>query len=290
MDPLAEAFSLAKAIPKRRNTADNANDLRDSTTSSKKLRADYCSFCQIEPAAVSVMKALTKDIQSFCLLHYYTTRACRTDPSKTTVVNEDEMKRQIPYIQELFSDAFTELQKEIAIESARSMNEMLKNTNDPLSILTDSAKPHRKKKFQSGKVDDGGFIKPVKQKEIELLEQQRKITQQNSYNVKHLAKHTHAAEAPNPYKRRKVSTQSSWHLVLNPIKSTNEGKQDQVIFTKAGKSCSCGSIEVEMLENMSSRMTCASKADIWGCKRDQDDVSNTKYQCKSCGKIWNEID
>lgn len=85
--------------------------------------------------------------EPFCLIHYYTTRACRIDPSQVVEVirngdasneedsdrQESESKQQLPYMQKLFSEAFLELQKEIGEESARSFRE---TSSDPLSILS----------------------------------------------------------------------------------------------------------------------------------------------------------
>jgi hypothetical protein len=208
------------------------------------------------------------------------------------------MKRQLPYIQELFSEAFMGLQKDIAMESGKSFHRMMKCANDPLSILTDNAaKIFKKKKVKvGGNQNDGGFLNHVQQKEIDLIEQQKKRVQVDTMitaaneSTTNLKQNTAViVEGANPYKRRKYSTKSSWHLVLDPKRNVEMNVNDPMDGKFSITICTCGSNNVTTLENISSRMNDVSKADIWGYKRDQDEVSS-KYQCKNCGKIWNEIE
>lgn len=296
-DLLAKAFSVAKALPKRKSPIPSKSRSDDSFPLLK-AHPDLCSFCQSEPAVVSIKKQITTEKMSFCLLHYYTTRACRSDPSKTLVLNDDEMKKQLPYIQELFSEAFMDLQKDIATESAKSFNRMMKCANDPLSILTDNAAKSKKKKAKlGGNQNDGGFLNHIQQKEIDLIDQQKKrievdemfVTGSKSSSTSKIT--TAMSTEANPYKRRKCSTKSSWHLVLDPNRNTDSKIKlnHETDGNFCSTTCTCGSNNVTTLENISSRMNDVSKADIWGYKRDQDEVSS-KYQCRSCGKIWNEVE
>jgi len=292
-DPLAAAISAAKALPKRKSpTLSNSYDKQ--STPFLQSHPDLCSFCQSNPAVVSIKKKITTEMNSYCLLHYYTTRACRSDPSKTVVLNEEEMKQQLPNIQELFSEAFMDLQKDIATESGKSLSRMMKCANDPLSILTDNAARSKKKKMKVvGNHDDGGFLNHVQQKEIDLIEKQKKRIQVNEIfaSKSELSSNINSemGKEANPYKRRKCSTKSSWHLVLDPNRKSEMEINDRIDGNFVSTICSCGSNNVTTLENISSRVNDVSKADIWGYKRDQDEVSS-KYQCKSCDKIWNEIE
>lgn len=295
-DLLAKAFSAAKNLPKRKSPTPLKSHL-DVPTPMSQANPHVCSFCMSEPAVVSIKKQITTETNSFCLLHYYTTRACRSDPSKTLVLNNDEMKRQLPYIQELFSEAFMDLQKDIAMESGKSFHRMMECANDPLSILTDNAAKIKKKKAKvGGNQNDGGFLNHIQQKEIDLIEQQKKrvqidtpITEANESTTSFEKNSAVIVEGVNPYKRRKYSTKSSWHMVLDPKRNVEMDVNELMDDKCSIAICTCGSNNVTTLENISSRMNDVSKADIWGYKRDQDEVSS-RYQCEKCGKIWNEIE
>ena len=110
-----------------------------------------CCFCKRFPPAVNVHRpAPTKHrshqqsphraMKPYCLSCYYTTSAIRQDTDKYVSVcpNEDnsghsrEIEVQLPGIQQLFSEAFLELQKELSDESARAFRQQKK---DPLAAL-----------------------------------------------------------------------------------------------------------------------------------------------------------
>jgi len=303
-DPLAAALRSAKGRPRSRST--NQSNATRRTSSSTRPRstspksntpsssASLCSFCEAEAAAVCISKSLTKTIIPLCLVHYYTTRNCRIDPKKVAVIDKDEMKTQLPYVQDLFSDAFTELQKEIATESARSFNEMAKRGSDPLSILNDARKPKVKPRAgpvtntKEGRAGDGGFMQQTQRREVDLVEQQRNRvvgadgTHSRRTTGSRIKPPGQMATDGNPYKRRKTSAKSIWNLAL-------DGETKSVEPTKPhthGVTCSCGSVDVEMFGNTTSRNNDVGKAETWGTKR-ENDVS-TRYQCQGCGKIWNE--
>merc|ERR1712032_204581 len=85
-----------------------------------------CSFCSNSYAAVYVQMKLNPDPKPYCLLHYYTTRACRVDTKNVKSI-EAELNNQLANIRELFSEVYEELREEILNEALLEM--------DPLSIL-----------------------------------------------------------------------------------------------------------------------------------------------------------
>lgn len=298
-DPLAEAMKKAKGMARRAAAPSQSTSRsispKQGRSRSPKFDDSICSFCESEASAVSISKSLTKTSIPLCLIHYYTTRSCRIDPQKVSIINKEELKNQLPYVQDLFAEAFTDLQKEIATESAKSFNEMSRRTADPLSILNDHnqrkpkaniAKKPRSSSTKAGLVDDGGFIKQINRREIDLIEQQRtRVTLSSSFANSErneqlsLPKSQHDV---NPYKRRKVSGKSSWHLVLDG-KMNMENIQETL--SSFDKKCKCGGDAV-MFGNTTSLNNDVAKADTWGMSRDHD-VSE-RYQCQECGKVWNE--
>jgi hypothetical protein len=149
-----------------------------------------CSFCGDTNAAVLITGQLLD--KPLCLLHYYTTRAARCFPASrvTTIGNGRELQLQLPLVQSIFSEAFTELKHEISEEIAKqslyhpSSSETVGYSHeayqDPLSMLHSSslfsctannfsAKKkmvrHRKEVEKSEPVSTGiggGFIRPRK--------------------------------------------------------------------------------------------------------------------------------
>ena len=268
-----------------------------------------CSFCNHNQAVVMIQKSFTS--KSYCLFHYYTTKACRIDTSKVRLLddnitisrdgeilnkerNDDEFNLQLPYAQEIFRDAFTELQREIANEASKSFQSMVARGNDPLSILMDQPKRELKSKKPEGvkklknDIDDsneGGFILQLQSpKEKQLMEAQ-------SQRIELAARESvEKIEHVNLYKRRKTSSKSSWHLVLNDDKNKNNNinryKIDFASDVVKGVTCSCGSQEIKSCGNITGRNNDVSKAETWGFKRDND--VSSRYQCLRCNKIWNE--
>ena len=169
-DPLGAALRLAKGMPRPSRSITHNTSIRKKNRSSRSNRNSptfhhndknnlqsikdppICTFCESENAAIYISRSLSKKNVPLCLVHYYTTRSCRIDPRKVCVINasspdenngiedaSNELKSQLPYVNDLFAQAFTELQKEIAAESARSFHEMSNLGSDPLSILQDRA-------------------------------------------------------------------------------------------------------------------------------------------------------
>lgn len=294
-DQLAMALGKAKGLSRRRSLHDKIQP--DSAASMSSSEPEICSFCGAEAAAVSISKTISKTKQPMCLIHYYTTRSCRIDPQRVSIIDNGEVTKQLPYAQELFSEAFLELQNEIATECARSFNEMAKLGSDPLSILNDNrrkssavAKPPRinkKGSKQQGGEYDGGFMTHIQQREVDLMEEQRK----RSKDDRRLRDTRLQSENNiNPYKRRKISTKSSWHLVLNGDTQTSRFSSDSLRHLQGEVAdfkmkCTCGGDGLRVGSTMSKNDDVA-KAETWGTKRD-DNVSE-RYQCQKCGKIWNQ--
>jgi len=303
-DPLAAALSNAKGFSRRSASSSNrSHQFNDNTRrnnggrKSPKRDMSICSFCESEAAAICISKSLTKTKIPLCLVHYYTTRSCRIDPQKVSVIEEEEVKSQLPYVQDLFSEAFTELQKEIATESARSYNEMSKRKLDPLSILNDD---HRKPRAQiprglhtnskDGAASDGGFMRHVQRREIDLITEQKKRVTISNESAIGVSQQHNGDNRPkkieiNPYKRRKLSSKSSWHIVLEG-KTRPEPESTKQLDSFTNK-CTCGGNAV-MFGNTTSRNNDVSKGDIWGTSREHD--ISARWQCQECGKIWNELE
>lgn len=282
---LTTALEKAKGLPRRRSLPHKIPPVSGACTSPPETLS--CSFCGTEAAAVSISKSISKTKHPMCLIHYYTTRSCRIDPQKVSVIDDDEVRKQLPYVQELFSEAFLELQNEIATECARSYNEMAKLGSDPLSILNDKrrksgvVKPPRMKKHKSkqGGEHDGGYMMHIQQREIDLMEEQKRRNGDDHRLKEAILPDKNEV---NPYKRRKVSAKSSWHLVLNGETQSSRVNSEIVDFKTK---CTCGGDGLIVGSTMSKNNDVA-KAETWGTKRDNS-VSE-RYQCQQCGKIWNQ--
>lgn len=104
--------------------------------------------------------------QNLCLLHYYTTGAHRTACGKTDTPNNRRKRsilvdnrtiyQQLTKVQEIFAEAFIELQKEIREESARVFQSAF-DSDDPLAMLleTNSSSQPRQSSFSFGNNTSG---------------------------------------------------------------------------------------------------------------------------------------
>ena len=148
---------------------------------------------------------------------------------------------------------------------------------------------------KEGHHNDGGFMTHVqkREKDLESLQKQRMREQNNlsSNPDNHLVTDTfnqmQKKKEINPYKRRKISAKSSWHLVLN---DDNKPSDQQIPISSAPteifeSKCACGGDAI-MFGNTISRNNDVHKAEIWGTKRENE--ISTRYQCQKCGKIWIE--
>ena len=281
--------------PSKRRGEQNANK------KSRKTAIKFCCFCN-QKAAVSVQKSFTT--KSFCLLHFYTSKSCRVDTNKIQVIEDEEMeagelKTQLPHVQGLFSDAFTELQNDISAESTNSFQAMAERGNDPLSILLEpisNKKASNKVINQNSSVtvkedEEGGFLRQIQEKELSLMEQQ---TRRIENDVKKSFRYDKDDMKKSVYKRRKTSAKSSWHLVMskqNALLTNNAGEQNGMKpwnqnFASGIKCRSCGSQKIEVDANITSSMNDVSKAQTWGAKRESDIC--TRYRCIECNKFWFE--
>lgn len=274
---------------------------QNTNKKSKKTAMKICCFCT-QKAAVLVQKSFTT--KSFCLLHFYTSKSCRVDVNKIKVIEDEDMeagelKTQLPFMQGLFSDAFTELQKDISTESTNSFQAMAERGNDPLSILLEpitNKKASKKVLNQNSSVtvkedDEGGFLRQIQEKELSLIQQQSRRIESD---VEKSFRNNKDDMTKSFFKRRKTSAKSSWHLVMskqNALISNNAGEQNETKpwnpnFASGIKCRSCGSQKIEVDANITSSMNDVSKAQTWGAKRERDIC--TRYHCIECNKFWFE--
>jgi hypothetical protein len=251
---------------------------------------NVCSVCD-EPAAVSVETSSTprRQAQPFCLLHYYTTSAVRQDHA--TILDQDALDQQLQGgVQEVFAEAFLEIQQELAHESASAFQ---KSRADPLAIVNElrgapKARPSPRKKARTPIEQQGGFMRQVALPE-RLLQTQHEQARLQREQVARMT----AATAVNPYERRKSSRQSIWNLAMKePTKeeaaqlATHRYANDNV---NSGVTCFCGSNNVSTSGNVTSRGGDMAKGETWGSK-DRGDSLVSRYQCESCGRMWTEED
>jgi len=292
-----------------------------------KSNDDLCAFCQQRPAAVLVkIPSLRKKKpleQSFCLLHYYTTSAVRVnvdgDNKKSDdvrVLNQEQLDKQLPEMQEMFADVFVELQQELSEEAARAFD-----AKDPLGAVLGGLYKNEGKcslkhppkpppKLKNGDANAGGFIPKVSLPDRLVRTQQEQARIQAA-----LTKRMKRAEAgddlPNssfslpgsldpPQKsltqRRAGSRKSIWNQVMEtglPTKQSTEPVRnntnliDMTRSQEEGISCSCGSHKVQCLSSNTNRNQDSHKGETWGNKDRADEVM-TRYQCLTCGKMWSE--
>mmetsp|Transcript_58574 Transcript_58574/g.174398 ORF Transcript_58574/g.174398 Transcript_58574/m.174398 type:complete len:273 (-) Transcript_58574:181-999(-) len=262
-----------------------------------------CSFCGTNEAAV-VLESLVK--KPLCLVHYYTTRVVRMDPAKVRHMGDgSELRKQLPAVQSLFSEAFTDLKKDIAEESARAF---AVSGSDPLAMLHDARrKPAMKSQVRrSAPVErhtdenEGGFMRDVALPERYLKQQMKQKEIQFSPKKAFSARKTSTAKSllkvqSNPYKRRKQSKASIWNMALESPDTAAESEEQSLTRSswesversmKPTAICSCGSKEVQTDGNVTGRAGDIAKGETWGNK-DRSEVV-VRYRCLRCGKAWNE--
>ena len=203
--------------------------------------------------------------KAFCLLHYYTTRACRKINVKPLKTFQPMVEEHDCNIQDLFADAFISLQREIKEATARY------DPKDPLSLLDDakttSFKSKESKDARPKLKFNGGFLPQITETERKLMEQHMKSSV--------------TAEVPNPYKRKKFPTSTIWHQTMNPTYSDAK-KFDSL--PQQVNTCSCGSDSVVCDGNIIGRNAEGTKAEIWGSKQDADVID--RFRCLTCGNIF----
>ncbi len=255
-------------------------------------KVTMCSFCGKAPAAVSVeMKLTTRKAKPtpFCTSHYYTTSAVRHAP--VTVLDQDIVNDQLQNgVQQVFAQAFSELQQEMAHESARAFQQ-----GDPLAIVGElRGKPKAKKTLQT---PQGGFMRkvPVPQRLIQAQHDQARLQREQTARMTAAAA---TSREVNPYERRKPSRSNIWNVAMkeptqeevkilaNERYKMSSGNESNRV---SGVKCSCGSSKVSTAGNISNRSSEMTKGETWGSK-DRGESNISRYQCHSCGRIWNQED
>lgn len=275
-----------------------------------------CSFCRSAPAAVTVKPPTPASsrrsnlkpppAQPFCVLHYYTTSAVRSNPAGVTILDQRIVDEQLVPMQELFAEAFVQLQQELSETSARAFK---KNAHDPLAILHDLNKKRRKKppslspaaKAPNDK-NEGGFIRdvPLPERLLRTQQEQAKVQAALTLRMNRAAADTTATtttKSKDITKRRKTTRKSVWNVVMDedankpPAKDVSYSSSQQPALPDPSRNhgvvCTCGSHDVEMLGSNTSRSQDAAKAETWGNKDRADEIV-TRYRCGKCGMTWNE--
>ena len=207
--------------------------------------------------------------KAYCLLHYYTTRACRKKNVRS--LNDANLitENEIQDVQKLFEDAFLSLQSEIKEAAARY------NPKDPLSLVNNTCskqptrKESRKEIVPSNQKFDGGFMPGITEWEKTLMEQHIKSSHMKEVST-------------NPYKRKKFPNGTVWHQAMNNYSLNNKWTETSHYIDK----CSCGSDQVILEGFRIHRSEEGAKAEIWGTK--QDNNAMNCYRCLICGANWNK--
>lgn len=326
MDELSSADSQMSLREGREET--KAEDGSTSTTV-------VCTMCSSPATVWAILSAnaskqnhqregstFTKSVHSekarsskepLCLLHYYTTDACRRESANaeevTTVVNSTELQKQLPKQQEIFAEAFLQIQREIqdAIMRFSSTNEAsraaISHNHDPLSIIANlNQHSHKKRKRQVSfkkKLSrqqplEGGFLR-----DIPIPERLKQVQQQQAHQQQELIARMSQSSIPterNLTKRREPSRASVWQVLSN-----NDRKPESLPTLEKSKmeliaddmptdhiACTCGSQQVQVISSSSNRNQNMSKAETWGSKDRHDEIVS-RYLCAQCGKTWSDV-
>ena len=189
-------------------------------------------------------------------------------------------------MQQLFSEVYVELQKELLVESAQAFG---KQKSDPLAMLHHAPKqktkptpPSQKKK--AGDALDGGFLRnvPLPEKLMKTQQQQARLQQAHITRMNQAAK-----EGANVYQQRKAPHKSIWNLAMDPNVVLAIEESRATPLQEHVPACSCGSKDVRHFGNVTSRNQDMRKGETWGMK-DRGDKVVSWYQCNKCGKTWNK--
>lgn len=261
-----------------------------------------CSFCGQVPAAVSVqMPVLLRKKRAFvpyCLTCYYTTSAVRQEHTKyVSICNQKQMNEQLVPIQQLFSEAYLDLQRQLQDQADKAFS---KQQSDPLAMLHNAVglAPRRMThraiktdtlKKKEGHMSDGGFLRSAPLPERLLRTQREQARKQDAQIARMIQLASETEEqfksSRSVYQRRKSSKKSIWNLAMDPITATVETSSETDHHYDC--TCSCGSKNVRAFGNITSRNQDLKKGETWGMKDRGDDVVS-RYQCNDCGKMWNE--
>lgn len=232
--------------------------------------------------------------QTLCLLHYYSTSAVReTKPDAVSVIDAHLLQEQLPQMQELFAEAFVQLQQTIQEETAKSFDE---NTNhDPLAVVHDwhrrrpkAGPPKHTTESDSNNhkinvATEGGFLRPTPIPQRLLLKRQQQAAKQHELEKR-------MQRASNLTQKRKPNRTNIWNQVASSSQDTrtNEITESVAVMEEANPTCSsCHSHNVLQIGNLTSRNGDMAKGETWGSKDRGDEVLG-RYQCQDCGRVWNE--
>ena len=317
----AEDVMDNESIPKKAKKQAKVNATEADT---KKAKPRLCSFCGKNPACLR-MKASWKGKekkQSLCLLHYYSSSAVFADPEHIVILDPTLVTAQLKgdtsthkknklNVQDLFAEAYCQLQSELAQESlsvsvAPDDGKGNKDTkkrrssdppiNDPLSIIHDLGRSTKKRKAppppsfnNDNNKNQGGFLKavPIPERLKKTQEQQAKWQAEQLDRMKRAAKAGHDTS-----QRREPTRRSVWNSVLDQkddpkAAQVPKNTHHEIDLTVDDVTCSCGSTSVVDLGNITSRNADVRKGEVWGSGGRENDVV-LKYQCNKCGKTWQE--
>ena len=217
--------------------------------------------CQICKGSASIcVPTLSNRKRSFCLLHYYSTgvhrdlssaKHARIRKSRSLLVENGRIAEQLPAVQEVFAEAFVDLQRQLGEESALALTGAASKSNeDPLAALLESTSKmpsmllsssfrrssstgRKKKKGDKinrqqpvGANDDleGGFLrdrelpeefkKLQRPEKLETYARKMGVDRADPAEAKRPSAGT-AVTAENPYRRRKRPRQNLWNQVLD---------------------------------------------------------------------------
>jgi len=221
------------------------------------------------------------------------------------------MSQQLPKVQELFAEAFLELQKDIGEESARAFQSTA-TADDPLALLLDSTAPassqsaisrsfrrqntgknrinlsNKKKSIKQNDDLEGGFIR-----EAVLPERLKKLQNPESFAMKYgkdssvmprklsVTKSnatTTATKPSNPYKRKQ--NMNIWNQILDSNDGINESRKK----TKT----KWEDMEKEMISDITSGSNASSKTCSCGSTNVEIDgnVISRNNDCMTKGEVW----
>jgi hypothetical protein len=239
------------------------------------------------------MSTPRRQAQPFCLLHFYTTSAVRQN--NATILDQDTVDQQLQGgVRELFAEAFLEIQRELAHETARAFQK----SEDPLAVVNElrgmpKLRPssRKKKALAPPEQQQGGFMRKVALPERLLKTQQEQARLQQEQMARMTA--AAATTTVNPYERRKPSRQSIWNLAMKEPTQEEAAQLAAHCYANenvnSGVTCLCGSNNVSTSGNVTSRGGDMAKGETWGSK-DRGDSLVSRYQCESCGRMWTEED
>ena len=263
------------SIPRRAATTKGNND--QSLAEKLDNGQLCCCVCQRVPAALAVrlphprFPQRRRVIRHMCVKHFYTTPAARTissmkkknspqqrqpqsqstanstlnantnttnDPAAVEILDAAEFDIQLKATQELFAEAFVQLQQEITEEAARAFTAQ-QSKNDPLAILHDLHKTNSTKKTtirhkrargpKDGAADAGGFLRTV------ALPERLRRTQEPQHQQSHLNARVarnqrstapaNSSSSSSSSKRRRPTTANIWSQVRDDTTRGSTSRQ-----------------------------------------------------------------